>query len=296
MELSTNVKTGDLKITEGSSSEPVVTKEPKQDLITRVSQVKVEPVVNVEKDINGVPIIEEPKFDVNDIEKITDPQAKEQALRAYKSFQRGFNAKFQELADLRKKLEVTQQPTTWTKDRIRQELNKPDFIQASQEVLQEQNPPQSGMTDTEWSSLTTNEKKQWQGMQQEIANLKQQQNQQQILQNFKMQDETLKTKYANYDPNAVDIITSELLTGKRQATREDLHKAIDYDNAVNRAYQLGLQDGGLNKTDKLNASSYDGLSTGKPATDVPVAEKGESTNSFFGRLVANNLAKQKAQR
>ena len=296
MELSTNVKTGDLKITEGSSSEPVVTKEPKQDLITRVSQVKVEPVVNVEKDINGVPIIEEPKFDVNDIEKITDPQAKEQALRAYKSFQRGFNAKFQELADLRKKLEVTQQPTTWTKDRIRQELNKPDFIQASQEVLQEQNPPQSGMTDTEWSSLTTNEKKQWQGMQQEIANLKQQQNQQQILQNFKMQDETLKTKYANYDPNAVDIITSELLTGKRQATREDLHKAIDYDNAVNRAYQLGLQDGGLNKTDKQNASAYDGISTGKPATDIPVAEKNESTNSFFGRLVQNNLNKQKAQR
>ena len=296
MELSTNVKTGDLKITEGSSSEPVVTKEPKQDLITRVSQVKVEPVVNVEKDINGVPIIEEPKFDVNDIEKITDPQAKEQALRAYKSFQRGFNAKFQELADLRKKLEVTQQPTTWTKDRIRQELNKPDFIQASQEVLQEQNPPQSGMTDTEWSSLTTNEKKQWQGMQQEIANLKQQQANQQILQNYKMQDDTLKTKYANYDPNAVDIITSELLTGKRQATREDLHKAIDYDNAVNRAYQLGLQDGGLNKTDKQNASAYDGISTGKPATDIPVAEKNESTNSFFGRLVQNNLNKQKAQR
>jgi hypothetical protein len=271
-------------VVETPVAEPV-----KEDLISRVSKVKVDaPKV----DLN----IEEPKFDVNDIEKITDPAAKEQVTRAYKSFQRGFNQKFQELADLRKKLEVTQQPTTWTKDRIRQELNKPDFIQASQEVLQEQNPPQSGMSDTEWSSLTTNEKKQWQGMQQEIANLKQQQNQQQVLQNFKMQDETLKTKYANYDPNAVDIITSELLTGKRQATREDLHKAIDYDNAVNRAYQLGLQDGGSNKTEKLNASVYDGLSTGKPATDVPVAEKNESTNSFFGRLVANNLAKQKAQR
>jgi hypothetical protein len=44
---------------------------PKEDLISRVSKVKVDaPVINVE----------EPHFDVNDIEKITDPAAKEQAM------------------------------------------------------------------------------------------------------------------------------------------------------------------------------------------------------------------------
>ena len=280
--------TAEIKAAEPVIEAPIV-EAPKEDLISRVSKVKVE---DKPTELN----IEEPKFDVNDIENIADPVAKEQALRAYKSFQRGFNQKFQELADLRKKLEVTQQPTTWTKDRIRQELNKPDFIQASQEVLQEQNPPDSGMNDTEWSALTTNEKKQWQAMQSELASLKQQQNRQQILQNFKMQDDTLKTKYANYDPQAVDIITNELLTGKRQATREDLFRSLDYEKAVKRAYELGKQDGNLDKQDKVNASAYDGISTGKPATDVPVAEKNESTNSFFGRIVANNIAKQKAQR
>ena len=260
-----------------------------EDLVSRVSKVKVEPKL---PDLN----IEEPHFDVNDIEKIADPQAKEQALKAYKSFQRGFNAKFQELAELRKQVESKNQPSQWTPDRLKQEINKPDFIQASQAVLQEQNPQNSNMSDTEWSSLTANEKKQWQVMQQELASLKQQQSNQQILQNFKQQDEQLKARYSNYDPSAVDIITSELLEGKRNATREDIWKAKDYDDMAQRAYNLGKQDGNLDITDKKNASAYDGLSTGKPATDVPVAEKNESTTSFFGRLVANNLAKQKAQR
>ena len=261
----------------------------KEDLISRVSKVKVE---QPKGDIN----VEEPKFDINDIEKIQDPQAKEQALRAYKSFQRGFNQKFQELAELRKQLEVEKQPITWTPERIKQELNKPDFIQSSQAVLQEQNPPNSGMNDTEWSSLTANEKKQWQAMQQELTSLKQQQQQQQVLQNFKQQDDVLKIKYANYDPSAVDIITSELLQGKRQATREDLFRSLDYENAVKRAYELGKQDGQLDKTEKVNANAYDGITTGRPATDIPVAEKNESTQSFFGKLVANNLRKQQAQR
>ena len=111
-----------------------------------------------------------------------------------------------------------------------------------------------------------------------------------------MQDEQLKTKYANYDPSAVDVITSELLTGKRQATREDLFRAIDYENAVKRAYELGKADSAVDKQEKINASSYDGISTGKPATDLPVAAKNESTISYFGKLVENNIRKMQAQR
>jgi hypothetical protein len=261
----------------------------KEDLVTRASKVKLEDA--------SVAKIDEPKFDLNDIEKITDPQAKEQALRAYKSFQRGFNEKYQELAEIRKSLEsAKQQVTAWTPDRIKQEMNKPDFIQASQAVLQEQNPPNSGMADAEWSSLTASEKKQWQAMQSELTSLKQQQAQTQILHNFKLQDEQLKTKYANYDPNAVDLITSELLAGKRQATREDLFRSLDYENAVKRAYELGKQDGGVEKTEKTNASAYDGLTTGKLATDIPQPEKNEGVTSYFRRLVENNITKQKAQR
>jgi hypothetical protein len=262
---------------------------PKEDLISRVSKVKVEvPVINVE----------EPHFDVNDIEKITDPVAKEQATRAYKSFQRGFNQKFQELSEMRKQLESqkAQQPTQWTPERIKQELNKPDFIQASQTVLQEQNPPNSGMNETEWSSLTATEKKQWQAMQNELTSLKQQQSRDALLQNFRVQDETLKTKYANYNPEAVDMITSELLTGKRQATREDLFRSLDYENAVKRAYELGKQDSKIDKQEKINASSFDGVNSGKPAVDLPVAEKNESAQSYFGKLVFNNIKKMQAQR
>ena len=276
----------------GSVSNTVVetvVEAPKEDLISRVSKVKVDK----QTELN----IEEPKFDVNDIEKITDPQAKEQAIRAYKSFQRGFNEKYQEIANLRKELDaIKSNNTNWTPDRIKQELNKPDFIQASQAVLQEQNPQNSGMSETEWSSLTANEKKQWQVMQNELTSLKQQQNQQQILQSFKMQDDTLKTKYANYDSQAVDMITSDLLTGKRQATREDLFRAYDYENAVKRAYELGKQDSGIVNIEKVNASAYDGLASAKPATDTPVAEKNESTHSLFRRIVENNIRKQQVQR
>lgn len=271
---------------------PIVeTPKVEENLISRVSKVKLDAP---KTDIN----VEEPKFDINDIEKIADPVAKEQAMRAYKSFQRGFNTKFKELSEMRKQLEAQkqQQPTQWTKDRIKQELNKPDFIQASQEVLQEQNPPNSGMNETEWSSLTATEKKQWQAMQQELTSLKQQRNNEQVLQSFRVQDEQLKGKYAHYQPEAVDIITTELLTGKRQATREDLFKSIDYDNAVTRAYKLGLEDAKLEKQDKINASSFDGISTGKPAQDLPVAAKNESAVSYFGKLVENNIRKMQAQR
>jgi hypothetical protein len=260
-----------------------------EDLITRASKVKLE---SKPTDLN----IEEPKFDVNDIEKIADPQAKEQALRAYKSFQRGFNQKFQELAELRKQVEAKNQPTQWTPERIRTELNKPDFIQASQAVLQEQNPPNSGMNETEWSSLTVAEKKQWQAMQSELTSLKQQQANQQIMQNFKLQDETAKTKYANYDSQAVDIITDELLQGKRQATREDIFKSFDYENAVKRAYELGKQDGQVDKTEKTNASTFDGVTNTQPAKDIPQPEKNEGVTSYFGRLVQRNIEKMKAQR
>ena len=275
--------------TSAPAVETPVAEVPKEDLISRVSKVKVEaPVINVE----------EPHFDVNDIEKITDPVAKEQATRAYKSFQRGFNQKFQELAEMRKQIETqkAQQPTQWTPERIKQELNKPDFIQASQAVLQEQNPPNSGMNESEWSSLTATEKKQWQAMQNELTSLKQQQSRDALLQNFRVQDETLKTKYANYNPEAVDMITSELLTGKRQATREDLFRSLDYENAVKRAYELGKQDSKLDKQEKISASSFDGINSGKPAVDLPVAEKNESAQSYFGKLVFNNIKKMQAQR
>jgi hypothetical protein len=260
----------------------------KEDLMTRVANFKTEaklPEVNVE----------EPKFDINDIDKIADPVAKEQAMRAYKSFQRGFNQKFQELAETRKALEAkAQASTTWTPERIKQELlNNPDFIQASQKVLQDQPPANSNMNETEWSSLTDSEKKQWSNMQAELQSLKQKQHNDEILKNFRMQDETIKTKFPDYDPNAVDIITDELLTGKRNATREDIWKVYKHDENVQRAYELGKMDALQEKHEKTNGSSFEGLSTRVSNGEKLEPIKGESDRSFFTRLVESNIQKMK---
>jgi hypothetical protein len=258
MELQTNVKTGDLKITTPEETvanvEPTITKVPEPDLITRVSKVNIEPTKE-NNPAEGIPV-EEPKFDINDIEKIQDPQAKEQALRAYKSFQRGFNQKFQELAELRKNLETkTRQESNWTPERIQQLMNDQSFVQAAQQVASVQNPPNSGLTDQEYSALTEKEKAQMSSMQQELSQMR--------LQNWQMQqkqqDETLKQKYANYAPDIVDTTIHQLVNNEVLATREDIWKVRDYDAAVQRAYQLGKQDREMDNTEKQQSMSAEGL-------------------------------------
>lgn len=302
MDLTTTMKSGEpsstvseLPKSEAVATNPEQVAQPKQDLIARVSQVKVAAEVGQESGVSNVS--DENTFDINEIDKIQDPAARDAAMRAYKSFQRGFDRKFKEVAEMRRQVESQAQPKPWTPERIRQELlTNPEFLQASQSVLQDHNPPDSGMSDTEWSSLTASEKKQWQSMQNELASLKNQQVQQQIAEDYKRQDDALKSKYANYNSQAVDILTNDLLTGKVQATREHIFKALDYESAVKRAYELGKQDSLAERQEKLNASAYDGFVTGKPAMDSPAAEKNESTQSFFRRLVANNVVKQQAQR
>ena len=273
-----------------TNQQPPVQEPPKQeDLVTRASKVKLEPTNNPQS-------IEEPKFDLNDIEKITDPVAKEQALKAYKSFQRGFNDKFQQLAEIRKTYEAKLANDKWTKERIKQIQNDPEFIRAAQEVMQEQNPPESGVTDTEWSAMTSKEKQQLLSMQAEIQSLKAQQQQQAILSEFRKQDEQLKNRYANYDSQKVDILTADLLSNKVKATREHLFKALDYDEAVRRAYELGKQDGQVERSEKIGASSFEGVTTTQPAKDTPQPENNESTMSYFRKLAYNAIQKQKAQR
>jgi hypothetical protein len=113
---------------------------------------------------------------------------------------------------------------------------------------------------------------------------------------LKKQDETLKTRYANYNPEAVDIITSDLLTGKVRATREDLWKVYDYEPAVKRAYELGRQDGQTEKQEKVNSISAEGMSTMQPNKEVPKPGEKESTHSYFGRIVMGNLTKMNVRR
>jgi hypothetical protein len=276
MELQTNVKTGDLKISEGSSpavvTQPVVTKEP--DLVTKVSQVKLEE-----------PIVKEPEFDFKDIEAIADPVAKEQALKAYKSFQKGFNQKFQEIAEIRKSLEKPKTDEGWTPDKVQKLINDPNFVQAAQSIVNTPQPAEEYMTENE--KRLTEQVKHHEAELNEIKKMS--------FQSFQaQQDVALKSRYANYDPQAVDTITSELLAGKRQATREDLWRAVDYENAVKRAYELGKQDAKKPIEEKTQSMSVEGLTAVRSGNTVE-PEKGESNQNYFRRIFLNNLNKQKTE-
>lgn len=256
---------------------PEAKPEVKPDLVTRVSQVKpeVKPAV-------------ETKFNINDldaeIEKIQDPAVKEQMTGLKKSLLKGENEKYQQIADLRKQYETKlAQSTTWTPDRVKVEMNKPDFIQAAQTVLS------GATTETEDGSvLSEKEQKELKQLQNKINLLEQSNSQAQRV----SQDAALKTKYANYAPDMVDVVTKDLMEGKVVATREHLWKAIDYDHAVERAYQLGLSDKIVINQEKADgATAVDGSGN---VTTSPVLqrEKGESVQRFMARSYQTHTAKK----
>lgn len=266
---------------------PVEQAKPAENLVSRVAAFKpeVKPVVPVAEDA----------FDFKQIEAIKDPLAKDIALKAYKSMQSGFGKKFQEIAELRKTLEAKASETAnWSPERVQSLLNDPNFVKAAQQVAgtsSVNNQNQSGLTNEEWSALTDNERAQLGAMQHKINMLENINSQTLKLQ----QDEQLKTKFANYDPRAVDLLTNDLLQGKVQATREHLHKVLDYEQAVERAYQLGLTDGTKGKQERLNASSYQG-SSAINSSERPQPEKGEGNLNFFQRVARQRLAESLAKK
>jgi len=279
MDVQTNVKTGDVKISAPevkppvAEVKPVATPEvqpPKEDLVSRASKVK----------IDDTPKTEEPIFNVNDIEKISDPQAKELAQKAHKEFERTYQKKFQELAAIRKDYETQlQQSKQWTPERVQSLLSDKEFVNAAQQIIGPQ------QTD-EYSALTDNDKKLLFDAKQE-ALLARQQNATLLKQ---QQDEMIKQKYANYAPDYVDLTTKKLLSGEIQATREDLWKVIDYENAVRRAYELGKQDRIVEQKEKIESVSVEGITT-TSNQDKPQKEQGESSESFLKRIFLKNLAK-----
>ena len=236
--------------------------EVKEDLTKRVSQVQLDKP--------------EEKFNVTDIDRIEDPNAKAYAEKAYKSFEKGFQEKYRALADDRKAWEAKKaESDQWTADKVQTLLNDPSFVQAAQSVTVN-NDDSSMLSDTEKKRIGDAER---------TANMVLQQNAQLLKQ---QQDETNKTKYANYDAQAVDILTADLIQGKVQATREDIWKVRDYNDAVKRAYQLGLEDKNVNNVEKINSMS----ATGKVVVgdnSVPAIEKDETNKNYFQRLALRRL-------
>lgn len=273
MEIKTNIDKGDVSIKRDDakpSPEGIVTREPEKDLVTRVSEVKVE----------DKPKETDATFNVNDIEKIEDPKAKEYAQQAYKSLQGDYTRKYQALAEERKSWEATKAESgNWTQDKVQTLLNDPKFVEAAKNVVNQQATDEdSALSEPEKKRIADNEKQIRLIVQQNTQLLKQQ------------QDEANKAKYANYNPEAVDILTADLIANKVQATREHLHKVLDYEPAIIRAYELGKQDKKLENQEKLTSLSPEGTVAVGDNTIKP--EKDESSRSLWNRIITKRLVEK----
>jgi hypothetical protein len=107
----------------------------------------------------------------------------------------------------------------------------------------------------------------------------------------------LKQRYEAYDSGKMDLITNEVLQGKRQITREDVWKAVDYDRVVSsqreiaeKAYQLGRLDAQGKNQDKVESMAFGSSNTSAiSSTDVPEKAAGESALAYIKRLGMRNI-------
>lgn len=251
----------------------------KDDLIARASAVKLDNQTQPAQTQSSE------EFDFKQIEAIKDPIAKEQAMLAYKSFQKGFNNKFQELAEQRKTLDKQLNDiSNWSPEKVQSLLNNTSFVQSAQAILGTTQAKPSGVTDEEFSNLSETEKQELVSMRSKINQFEQQ--------NLRLQrekeHESLKSKYSEaYDSKSVENLFQDLGTGKIQAGMEHIFKVLDYDNAVKRAYQLGMQDRNSNNMEKVNAVSSIGNGV-NVSSDKPIKGDKESGGEFLGRLIQWN--------
>lgn len=232
-------------------------------------------------------------YDPRKIEEIKDPQARQLVEELKKSLEKGYNQKFMKLANekketenLRLRLEAqTNQP--WTPQRVQQLLNDPNFTSAAQQVQQSQ-PPQewSGSTE-EWSTLTPNEKRQFSELRQTVAQLQQSQTRQLI----SSEEEKIKAKYPDYDPNNVERWYKDAAEGRipEGQIRELIHKALNFEKYVEGGYKFGLEDRNVLLREKAGAMSPNSVTT-QTVTDVPKRAEGESSRSLFAKLAKMRLS------
>ncbi len=286
-------------------------KVPEPSLLERVSKFTPEPAKPVEP--APAPVASE-GFNVKELESIKDPIARAAAERAYKSFQSDYTKKTQAIAEKNRELEERKkaletqavqanQRQPWTADKIQRELlSDPTFVAEAQRLAAVNptpvNPQASGLSDDQWSALTSEEKAKFQLMEQKIAKFEQQSKQsEQQAQNALVlqQHQALKAKYADYDSDIVYPTVRSVVEGKAQIGLEDVFRAINYEKAVNKAYELGRQDALGKAKEKMGNMSYEGGQISGTRSTLE-AEKNESTPNFFKRLAMSRLAEVKTPR
>jgi len=243
---------------------------------------------------NGIDPFEVAGFNRNDVNKITDPVARQYVENLEKSLKSGFHKKMNELNE-RIQVVEKEKKQGWTPERVEQIYADPTFQSAAKSFLSTRSGAGStrdggGPSDDEMSFLTDDER----------GELKRTQNAANAALNTAMQiqsqqeDQLLAQRYgSHYDSKQVTQIQEDLLANRVVATREHLWKVVDYDSAVKRAYELGRNDerGGI--TEKHSASTAGGTTTVTSSEDVPAKNQGESTPAYFTRLAQWRMGQMK---
>jgi hypothetical protein len=232
-------------------------------------------------------------YDPRKIEEIKDPQARQLVEELKKSLERGYNNKFMKLANEKKEVEnlrtqleaQTNQP--WTPERVQQLLRDPNFAQAASAVQQSAPPADWSGSQEEWSTLTPNEKRQFS----ELRNAVSQQQMQLNRMLISSEEQKIKDKYPDYDPQNVEKWYKDAAEGRipEGQIRELIHKALNFEKYVEGGYKFGLEDRNVMLREKAGAMSPNHVNT-QTVTDVPKRAEGESSRSLFAKLAKMRLA------
>lgn len=260
--------------TEPQSQEP-------EDLMSRVTQFKRDSLkseANIKSDSET--------FDQSELEKITTPEeAKQWAESKAKSLEKGYQQKFQSLAEDRKKVEdLKSLSKDWSLDDIDALLKDPKFINAAQQYEStNQTVNDDDYYETEAERANAQEinllKQKMSEVEQEKARIRREQ-----------LDSELASKFKNYDAAKINQLEHDMASNEISATREHIYKAFYHDENVKAAYEMGLRDRQDGITDKQELSSLD---VGKTSPGIQAAtpdpEENESGKSYFMRLAEKHL-------
>lgn len=177
--------------------------------------------------------------------------------------------------------------STWTPQRLQQELNRPDFIQAAQYIQAQAAPPTWRGSQEEWSGLNEHEKAAISNATQETQALRQQMSQLLISQI----DGSLRAKYPDYDPQKVNDFVTRAQSGSMSLDeiREYVHLGMNAKSYSDKAYQLGLTDRTVDVTEKINGLTPNTALNTQASPDKPTRQPGEHSRNFLSRLTSWNL-------
>lgn len=262
---------------------PDATPAPAVNLMDKVSQFKINKTA-------VLPSVDSQSFfDYKEIEKITDPVARKIAEDAYKSMQSGFTKKTQEIADQKRNYEQKlADMQNWSPERIQRELSNPAFLQAAQQYQAIQNPPNSGLTDEQFSALTNQEKAEISALKTKINSLEQSNFQAQVMQ----RDTQLQTKYPDYNATQIDTVIRDLAQMSPLDIREHVYKSLKHDEDVAAAYELGRTEAQALTQSKITAITPNG-SAAATSDGMPVRDAKDTDQGWFMKLANYRLAQFK---